>query len=296
MDELAGTVLTASGIMGGLGAFFGIVLAVAYRFLRVEEDPRLEQVEEMLPGSNCGACGEPGCRAFAERLVAGDRPPGGCTVSEPARVEFIANFLGVDPGAEEKRVARLHCGGGLGRARQLADYEGQETCRAAHLVAGGGLRCSWGCLGLGDCDRVCDFDAITMNAYLLPVVDVDRCTACGDCVEVCPRDLFELMPLSQNLVVQCQATLAGEEAQALCTAACDACGLCAKDAAPGLIKMLHNLPVVDYDSGAPASQSATRRCPTGAIVWVDGAQFTDDEGGPSLAEEARRASMEGYRV
>lgn len=267
------TTILATAVMGGLGIFFGAGLAVANRFLRVEEDPRLEQVADMLPGSNCGACGEAGCRAFAESLVAGRNPPSGCTVSNADGIASIAALLGVDPGKAEKRVARLHCGGGLGLARQLADYEGYESCRAAHLVGGGGKGCSWGCLGLADCAVACTFHAIAMNERELPVVDVDRCTACGDCVDACPRDLFDIQPLSHALVVQCRAPLEGELARSICSVACDACGRCAQDAAPGLIRMVNNLPVVDYAAGGPALPEATLRCPTGAIQWVERGQF-----------------------
>jgi Na+-translocating ferredoxin:NAD+ oxidoreductase RNF subunit RnfB len=264
-----GNVLVAAGVMAGLGLFFGTVLAVAYRFLRVAEDPRIEAVESMLPGSNCGACGEPGCHS----VVA----PSKCTVSSPAGIDLIADFLGVDAGAEEKRVARLHCAGGLGRARQIAAYEGFGTCRAAHLVGGGGLECSWGCLGLDDCEVSCTFDAIHMNAMKLPVVDVDKCTACGDCVIACPRDLFEIMPLSHNLIVQCLAPLAADDARRICKVACDACGRCEQDAAPGLIRMENNLPVIDYSAGGPALPDATYRCPTDAIQWVVGEQFSEEK-------------------
>ncbi len=267
------TTLLAIAIMTGLGVFFGIGLAIAHRFLRVEEDPRLEMLEEMLPGSNCGACGEPGCRGFAEGLIEGRLNPSGCTVAAPAEIESIAAFLGVDPGRQEKRVARLHCAGGMSSARQIAEYEGYGTCRAAHLVGGGGKGCVWGCLGLADCMVVCDFDAIRMNDEHLPVVDADKCTACGDCVEACPRDLFDIMPVAHHLVVQCKALLEGDEARAVCSVACDGCGKCAQDAAPGLIRMESTLPVVDYSAGGPASPDATRRCPTGAIQWVDKNQF-----------------------
>jgi len=264
--------LIATIIMTALGAFFGISLAVAHRFLRVEEDPRLDVIEDMLPGSNCGACGEAGCRAFSESLVAGTQKPSGCTVSNEGAIEQIASFLGVDAGAQEKRVARLHCAGGLTAARQIAEYEGYGTCRAAHMV-GGGKGCAWGCLGLADCEKACMFDAITMNDELLPVVNVPACTACGDCVDACPRDLFDILPVSHKLIVQCAAPLEGDEARAVCTVTCDACGRCAQDAAPGLITMQNNLPVVDYSAGGPAAPAATHRCPTGAIQWVDEQQF-----------------------
>lgn len=270
-----GNLAAAAAIMLGLGLFFGFVLALAYRFLRVEEDPRIDQVEELLPGSNCGACGEPGCRALAEKLVAGATAPSKCTVSSPAGIESIAELLGVDAGEQVKVVARLYCAGGLGRALQVATYEGHATCRAAHLVGGGGLECSWGCLGLADCMLACDFDAIRMNAVKLPAVDVDKCTACGDCVDACPRDLFELLPITHHLIVQCRAPLSADEARRICKVVCDACGRCAQDAAPGLITMVDNLPVVDYAGGGPATPEATLRCPTGAIQWVVGEQFTD---------------------
>ncbi len=275
----------AALIMAGLGLAFGTVLALAYRFLKVEEDPRIEQVEGMLPGSNCGACGEPGCRALAEKIVGGAVAPSKCTVSSPERIDAIADFLGVDAGAEERRVARLHCGGGVGRAFRVASYEGFESCRAAHLVGGGGLECSWGCLGLADCALACTFDAIEMNALKLPAVAVDLCTACGDCVDACPRDLFEILPLSHHLVVQCQAPLAADAARRICRVACDACGRCAADAVAGLIRMENELPVVDYAAAqGPAEPSATWRCPTGAIQWLERDQtFTLAPGEPMPA-------------
>jgi Na+-translocating ferredoxin:NAD+ oxidoreductase RNF subunit RnfB len=279
------TILIAGGVLAGLGLLFGLLLAVADRFFKVVEDPRIEAVEKLLPGSNCGACGQPGCRGLAEKIVAGAERPSRCSVSSPAGLEAIADFLGVEVGAADRRVARVHCGGGLGRARQLASYEGFASCRAAHLTGGGGLECSWGCLGLADCVRACTFDAMRMNAWRLPVVDPVKCTACGDCVEACPRDLIDLMPLSHHLVVQCRVPLAADEARRLCSAACDACGRCAADAAPGLIRMVQNLPVVDYAAGGPAEPSATYRCPTGAIRWVVGEQFA----GEAAPAEARRA-------
>jgi RnfABCDGE-type electron transport complex B subunit len=272
---LVGQIALAAGIMGGLGIAFGLVLAVSYRFLRVEEDPRLGEVEEMLPGTNCGACGEPGCHAFAVRLTAGEAAPSACTVSGPEDVAEIAKFLGVEAGQRDKLVARLHCGGGRAQAHQVAEYEGFESCAAAAVVAGGGKGCSWGCLGRGDCDRACTFDAISMSTNGLPVVDVDLCTACNDCVEVCPRDLFELLPLSRPLLVQCRIPLAGDEARSLCSVACDGCERCAQDAPSGLVTMIGSLPVVDYDRDEAGARDATYRCPTRAIRWVPGNQFND---------------------
>jgi Fe-S-cluster-containing hydrogenase component 2 len=203
-------------------------------------------------------------------------------VSSPEGLEAIANFLGVSVGEQEKRVARLACAGGANVARQSAEYHGPKTCRAAHLVGGGGKSCVWGCLGLGDCEAVCDFDAIAMDRHGLPVVNDDRCTACGDCVEVCPRDLFSLQPVSHRLWVACSNKEKGPEALSECEVICDGCGRCVMDAPPGLISIKDNLAVIDYTKNELASRVPTQRCPTGAIVWLD------EKRGPVKGREARR--------
>jgi electron transport complex protein RnfB len=269
--------ITAPAIMTGLGLFFGVILAVAYKLLKVEEDPRLAHTEELLPGTNCGACGEPGCLPFAQKLVSGEVQPSGCTVASSDDIDEIADYLGVDAGEAEKRVARLRCAGGKAQAFQIAEYDGFESCRAAAVVSGGGKGCSWGCLGLADCDISCDFDAISMSANGLPVVDLEQCTACGDCVEACPKDLFELVPLSQKLYVQCNNPLAGESVTVLCSVGCDGCAKCAADATPGLIEMKNELPLIHYELGLPVTPRATARCPTGAIQWLEGGQFNEEE-------------------
>ena len=270
-----GEVATAIVIMTGLGLFFASVLALAYRFLRVEEDPRLELIEDLLPANNCGACGEPGCAGFAGKLLEGKIAPGKCTVASEGTLEEIASLLGVDVGAEEKRIARLKCAGSMGQMPRVARYEGLESCRAAVLVAGGGRACSWGCIGLRDCEDVCTFDAIVMSDGLLPVVDPDLCSACNDCIDVCPLDLFVLMPESQRLFVQCNSPLEGEEATDRCKVACDACGRCALDAPEGTVEMVNGLPIVHYEGEVLPTRKAIWRCPTGAIVWLEGAQFKE---------------------
>jgi RnfABCDGE-type electron transport complex B subunit len=244
------------------------LLAVANRWLVVVEDPRIDAVEAMLPHTNCGGCGYPGCRAFAEALVTGQALPGKCSVSAPSQLTRIANYLGVTVGAFEKRVARLACAGGDNVAQHRARYEGLQTCAAAALVAGGGKSCFWGCLGLADCERTCTFNAILMNQHRLPVVDEDICTACGDCVRACPKDLFSLEPVDNRLWVACKSQEAGDPVLEHCQVGCTACGRCAMDA-PDLIQMQGNLPVIDYsgDKGN-VNAVATERCPTGAIVWL----------------------------
>jgi RnfABCDGE-type electron transport complex B subunit len=268
-------ILRSTAIVAGVGLVFGILITIAHMKLKVWEDPRIDAVADMLPGSNCGACGEAGCRAFAEALIAGRIPPATCTVMGPEDVEDVAALLGVDAGESLKRVARLLCAGGTDVAVQQAQYRGLETCKAAAAVAGGGKGCAWGCLGLDDCKEVCEFDAIVMNENKIPVVIPEKCTACGDCVDACPLDLFTIMPMEQQLIVQCKNLLAGDDAEDMCKVACNACARCVSDAAPGLIEMVNNLPVIDYEKNVLASPEAVGRCPTNAIVWLEGQQFAD---------------------
>jgi len=270
------TTLLSAAILGGVSLTFALLIAIANKKLRVWEDPRVNAVTDMLPGSNCGACGAAGCRAFAEELIVGQREPAQCTQLGGDDVVEVANYLGVDAGEAVKRVARLLCAGGSNVTVRYAEYCGVQTCGAAAAVAAGGKGCAWACLGLADCERVCDYDAIFMNEHDLPVVIPDRCTACGDCVEGCPRDLFVIMPTEQKIIVQCRSLLEGDEAESLCKVACNGCGLCATDAAPELIQIVDGLAVVDYELNERADHKAITRCPTGAIAWVEAEQFSKE--------------------
>lgn len=267
--------LTAIGFFAGICIGLALILALAHRWLWVYEDPRIEDVTDMLPGANCGACGLPGCRAFAEKVVGGEILPGECPVGGPETARFIADFLGIEAGSLEKKVARLLCAGGADVALQVGEYEGFSSCRAAATVAGGFKGCTYGCLGLGDCQVACTFDAIVMAPNGLPVVDAEACTACGDCVRACPKGLFEILPVRHHLVVQCKSILEGDAALARCQVACTGCGLCAADAPEGLITMAYTLPVIHPEKIHLQTELATYRCPTGAIAWIRAQQFED---------------------
>jgi Na+-translocating ferredoxin:NAD+ oxidoreductase RNF subunit RnfB len=266
-------------ILGGVGVVFAVFIALANRRLWVWEDPRIEVVASMLPNANCGACGLPGCRAFAEQAVEGHIAPSQCTVGSDSVHQAIADFLGIDAGTAVRRVAHLQCAGGCDVAGQQAEYRGLATCAAAAAVAGGGKGCAWGCLGLADCERVCDFAAIAMSATGIPVVDPEKCTACGDCVEACPKGLFTLLPVDSRLLVQCRNLLSGDGVLAHCKVACTTCGKCVQDGAPGLISIASGVAVVNYELNALADRRAVERCPTGAIVWLE----ADAARVPSLA-------------
>jgi Na+-translocating ferredoxin:NAD+ oxidoreductase RNF subunit RnfB len=153
-------------------------------------------------------------------------------------------------------------------ARFRARYQGEASCQAAAQVGGGGKGCVWGCLGFGDCERACQFDAIHMNRHALPVVDEDQCTACGDCVKVCPKDLFSIHTIDHQLWVACKNREAGDDITEYCQVACTACGRCVMDAPDDLIIMENNLPKINY-SLTPMTKHPIERCPTGAIVWVE---------------------------
>ena len=265
--------LTAVAILGGVALVFAILIALANRKLRVWEDPRIDAVTAMLPNANCGACGQPGCRAFAEQLVAGAARPAGCNVATADVRAQIAGYLGVEAGEAVKVVARMQCAGGRHVAAQQAEYRGLGTCAAAAGVAGGGKGCAWGCLGLADCVRACTFGAMRMTDGGIPTVDLEKCTACGDCVDACPKALLSLMPVDRHLLVQCRNLVAGDGVLDACKVACTACGKCVVDAAPGLISVASGVATIDYDLNALADPRAAARCPTGAIVWLDGAQF-----------------------
>lgn len=250
--------------MGILGLLFSIGLVFAYKKLRVYIDPRVEQVTEALPHVNCGACGFSGCQAFAEATVEGKVSPSDCPVGGEDVANKIADIMGVSAGEIVKKVARLHCRGTHDAALLRSNYLGLKTCYASHLMGGDKL-CTYGCLALADCVRVCPFDALFMGEEGLPVVREDKCTACGKCVDECPRNLFELHPLWQNMIVFCRSLDRGPVARKACKNACIACNICAR-ACPEAIIMDNNLAIItDYKKIDPEKIAAIEKCPTGAI-------------------------------
>jgi RnfABCDGE-type electron transport complex B subunit len=263
----------AVGFLLGLTSALAVVLALANSRLKVYEDPRIDGVQSLLPNNNCGACGLPGCRAFAEKVVEGAVKPAQCTVGGPRTAGAVAAYLGVEAGEVVRRTARLLCAGGRNVAIQMAQYQGYPSCRSAAAVGGGSKGCRYGCLGFGDCQIVCDFDAIVMSPTGLPIIDAEKCTACGDCIDVCPKNVLELYPVEQRLVVQCKSELEGDDMLALCKVACTGCTRCVADAPDGLLKMRNNLPVFNRDLMQVQTEEAVRRCPTGAITWLEDTRF-----------------------
>ncbi len=252
--------------MGGLGLFFSMVLAFASEKLKVKEDPRVARVVEVLPGLNCGACGQAGCHDLAEKIVAqgsteGLRcPPGGSEVDEQ-----IAAILGVSAAPAIKKRAVVKCGGAKGLAVDRSQYQGIKTCTASELVAGGPKACTYGCPGYGDCVKACPFDAIHMGEDLLPHVDEIKCTACGLCVEACPRKIIELVACNNRIVVNCNSKDKGAAVRKACKVGCIACMICVKNAPEGYT-VSENLAKVNYEKGDKKAQAAIAKCPTKCIV------------------------------
>lgn len=250
--------------MGALGFLFSFGLVFAYKKLRVEVDPKIEVVAEILPRANCGGCGFAGCQAFAEAVVAGKVAVSGCPVGGKEVADRIAEILGEKSVEVVKKLARVHCRGTKEAARPRGEYFGVSTCFASHLL-GGDKQCSYGCLGLGDCVRACPFEAMYMSEEGLPVVIEEKCTGCSKCVEACPRNIIELHPQSQEIIVFCRSLDRGPVAKRYCDNACIACGICVR-ACPEAIIMEDNLAkIIDYEKIDLEKIQEIEKCPTQSI-------------------------------
>ncbi|MCX5701983.1 MAG: RnfABCDGE type electron transport complex subunit B [Candidatus Omnitrophica bacterium] len=266
--------------LGILGLIFGIGLAAAAKRFHVETDPRLEKIHGLLPGSNCGACGGAGCFGFAEAVLSGKMKIDKCRVSSDEVKENIAQILGRGLLKDVKKIAVLHCNGGS-KVKDRFIYKGIESCVAANLVLGGEKECVWGCLGFGDCVKVCPFDAIKMSVEGIPIVDLKKCKACNKCVEICPKKLFSLVPAAKNVYVACSSHDSGKETKAVCPVGCIGCKLCEKackfdaihviDASttlsinPEQSRRVDNLAVIDYDKCTSCGECA-KVCPSKCIL------------------------------
>jgi len=237
------TVIAAVLLLFGLGILFGAGLAIASRKLAVETDPRIDQIEELLPGANCGGCGFPGCRGLAEAIVEGSAPVDSCPVTKDCSA--LAEVMGVEPPGCERRVAKVRCIGGKKEAKERFAYIGSKDCFAAQQLAGGPKVCEYGCLGLGSCVEACPFSAISINENGLAVVDEEKCTGCGQCVSACPRGLIALSPAGEPVTVFCQNKEKGGVVRKICRTGCIGCGICAKQCEQGAITLENNLAVID---------------------------------------------------
>ena len=187
------TIIWTIAIVTILGAALAVVLYLVAEKFKVEEDPRIDEVEKVLPGANCGGCGQAGCRAFAQFCVESAPDLGGCfcPVGGNEGMQKVAAVLGVEVAAKEPMVAVVRCNGTCENRPRTNEYGGYQSCRVKAALYSGDTGCSFGCLGCGDCVNACQFGAISMDPVTgLPVVDEEKCTACGACVKACPKSVI----------------------------------------------------------------------------------------------------------
>jgi RnfABCDGE-type electron transport complex B subunit len=255
--------------LGSVAFFFGVTLAIADVKLRVEVDPRIEEIDAALPQANCGTCGFPGCKAYAKAIVGDGVGITQCAPGGQGVVDLVARIMGLEATCSAEIVARVHCRGSEAAAIRKALYDGIDSCQACALVSSGDKLCDWGCLGLGDCVLSCPFDAIAMGEDGLPVVDECKCTGCGNCVDTCPKNILELHPMAENVIVFCRSQDPPKLSKKVCDNACIACRICVKGCKTGGIELKNNLAAItDPGQVTEACYKGIIKCPTGAIGFV----------------------------
>jgi RnfABCDGE-type electron transport complex B subunit len=257
-------------VIGGVAA---VVLFYAAKKFKVYEDPRIDQVEALLPSANCGGCGYPGCRGFAEALVKADDisdllcPPGGGDT-----MKAVAAVLGQDVKLAEPMIAVVRCNGTLENRPKTSTFQGARNCAIAQTIYIGETDCAYGCFGYGDCVTACKFDAVYIDKKTgLPVISEENCVACGACVKACPRNIIEMRkkgPKSRRIYVSCSSCDKGAIAKKACAVACIACGKCAKVCPHEAITIQNNLAYIDFKK-CKLCRKCVDECPTHAIVELN---------------------------
>ncbi len=269
MDSIIYAILALS-IIGAVAAL--ILYFVAQKF-KVYEDPRIDSVCEKLPGANCGGCGFAGCRALAEAIVKDESLENKfCPVGGANTMNEIAEVMNLSVEESEPKIAVVRCNGGKCNTHAKADFEGFDNCLFAHMTFSSEGGCANGCLGLGNCVKACNFDAIAINKETgLPEVVEDKCVACGACVKACPRSVIELRNKGKNsrrVFVSCINQEKGAAAKKNCEAACIGCGKCAKACPFEAITINNNVAYIDFNK-CKLCRKCVAECPTGAIHAVN---------------------------
>ena len=258
--------LCAIGIASAVILYF-----VAQKF-KVEEDPRIDTVESILPGANCGGCGKPGCRGFAEATVKATSLDGlFCPVGGAETMTKVAAALGMEVTVQTPQIAVVRCNGTCDHRQRTSQYDGYKSCAIEHSLYRGETDCTFGCLGCGDCVTACPFDAIHMDENGLPVVSEEKCVACGACVKACPRNIIELRNKGvkgRRVFVCCVNKDKGNIARKACTAACIGCGKCVKECPFEAITLENNLAYIDFRK-CRLCRKCVSACPTHAIHEVN---------------------------
>lgn len=266
-------ILNAVFVLGAIGAIFAVVLFFVAQKFKVEEDPKIDEIAEVLPGANCGGCGKAGCRALAEAFVKQGNMEGlKCAPGGDAVAQKVAAILGCAAEASNPQVAVVRCNGTCSNHTAKNHFDGLQDCAFANSVYAGEGGCTFGCLGLGNCSKVCQFGALSMDPETgLPLVDEEKCTACGACVKACPRGIIELRNKGmkdRRVFVACRNKEKGAVARKNCSAACIGCGKCQKTCPFGAITVENNLAYIDFNV-CKLCRKCVAECPTGAIHAVN---------------------------
>lgn len=251
-------------IVASSGLFFAFLIAIVAHICRVDENPKISQIMNVLPGANCGACGKAGCAAYATAIVTEHSEISLCAPGGSNVIAKIAEITGQSAVAATKRTARIMCKGGI-TARDEYDYIGVKTCSANNLTLKGLKFCKFGCLGFGDCVTSCKFNALTINEQGLPEVNEEVCVACGACVKACPKNLIELHEMKRVVFVQCKSQDKGAIVRKICAHGCIGCGLCVKECPFNAIAIQNNLAVIDYEKCKQCGK-CVKVCPQNTIT------------------------------